>query len=378
MNKAPFIVTVIFAALLMQRCSLPYYAQAVRGQVELLRKRTPIEEVMSRADTDPALAEELARVLEMRSFASVALALPDNGSYRSYADLGRPYVVWNVVATEEFSVEPVSWCFIFVGCLSYRGFFKQQAAEAFARELVGRELDTFVGGVTAYSTLGYFDDPVLNTMLARGEAYVAGLIFHELAHQRLYVKGDSAFSEAFATVVEEYGTTQWLAARGSDAALRDYQARLVRRDQFGALVSRQVQRLRDLYASELEPAAMRQAKSAAFGAMRAEYESLKAAWGGAGDYDGWFGATLNNAHLAAVITYRQWVPFLNEQLHAAADIRDFYRLAEQFAAMDSDERNDRLDGWLLAARTSDPPVPAAGPAGAGVQARPGTQAQQAP
>jgi predicted aminopeptidase len=375
MSKAALMTSVMLGALLIQSCSLPYYAQAVRGQVELLRKRTPIEDVLSRADTDPALADQLAQVLEIRGFASTALALPDNGSYRSYADLGRPYVVWNVVATEEFSVEPIRWCFIFVGCLSYRGFFKQQAAEDFAQQLAGRGRDTYVGGVSAYSTLGYFDDPVLNTMLERGEAYVAALVFHELAHQRLYVKGDSAFSEAFATVVEQHGTSQWLAAQRRDAALRDYQARLARRDQFGDLVSRQVQRLRDVYASGLDPAAMRQAKKDAFNAMRAEYESLKTTWGGAGDYDGWFSAALNNAHLAAVITYRQWVPFLNEQLHAASDIGAFYRVAEQFAAMDMDDRNARLDGWLAAASARDRLVPSVGPAGVGVQARPDTLAR---
>lgn len=369
---------VVMTGLLAQSCSLPYYAQAVRGQVELLRKRTPIDEVLQAGDTDSELARQLTQVLQIRRFASDELGLPDNDSYRSYADLKRRYVVWNVVATEEFSVEPVRWCFLFVGCLSYRGFFKQRAAEAFAERLNQRELDTFLGGVTAYSTLGYFADPVLNTMLTRGEPYIAGLIFHELAHQRLYAKGDSAFSEAFATVVEEHGTARWLAAQGDGPALAEYQARLLRRDQFAALVSRQTERLRAIYDSGLDKPAMRQAKAEAFDVMRTEYATMRSAWGGAEDYDGWFAAALNNAHLAAVATYRQWVPYLSEQLRAAGDMERFYQSAEALAAMTADQRRSKLDSWLSAARATDLRMHAGVITSADNWSYPDTQARSAP
>ncbi len=345
MSKAIGLGVLVVAALLVQSCSLPYYAQAMRGQMQLLRKRTPIDEVIAQPDTDPELARQLEQVKRIRTFATDELGLPANDSYRSYADLERRFVVWNVVATEEFSVEPSRWCFLFVGCLSYRGFFKQQAAQRFAQRLDRRGLDTFVGGVTAYSTLGYFADPVLNTMLERGAAYVAGIVFHELAHQHLYVKGDSAFSEAFATVVEEYGTARWLAARDETAALNAYQVRLERRDAFADLISRQQERLRSVYASGLDTQRMRAAKAAAFRELRSDYAALRAAWGGASDYDAWFASDLNNAYLAAVATYRQWVPFLNDELRAAGDIEGFYQRAEILAALQPAERQARLDSW---------------------------------
>ena len=346
MSKAIVRSALLMAALLSQSCSLPYYAQAVRGQMELMRKRTPIDTVIAQPDADPQLVEQLEQVQRIRYFASDTLRLPDNDSYRSYADLGRRFVVWNVVATEEFELKPTRWCFVFVGCLSYRGFFKKQAAEDFAQRLDEQGLDTYVGGVTAYSTLGYFADPVLNTMLSRGEAYVAGLVFHELAHQRLYVKGDSSFSEAFATVVEEQGTLRWLAAENKQAELQNYRLRLTRRDQFASLVGRQQERLRELYASGLDTQAMRRAKAAAFDTLRTEYAQLRESWDGSSDYDGWFALDLNNAHLAAIATYREWVPFLNEQLRQAGDIESFYQRAETLADLDPAQRRARLDDWL--------------------------------
>ncbi len=378
MGKPVALVALLVAAFTVQSCSVPYYAQAVRGQMELLRKRTPIDTVLARHDTDPELARQLTQVQRIRDFATAELGLPDNDSYRSYADLDRRFVVWNVVATEEFAVEPTRWCFLFVGCLSYRGFFKQPAAQRFASRLDERGLDTFVGGVTAYSTLGYFADPVLNTMLARGEGYVAGLIFHELAHQQLFVKGDSAFSEAFATVVEEHGTMRWLATRSDPEPLAEYRARLRRRDDFAALVAQQQARLKALYATPLSEPRMRAAKAAAFDTLRQEYVALRAAWGGAADYDGWFAQDLNNAHLAAVATYREWVPFLNDQLREAGSLARFYARAEALAELDPAERQARLARWLQTRTASGRPAGASGRDSAGGLRRPGSWARPIP
>jgi predicted aminopeptidase len=191
-------------------CAAPYYWQAIGGQLELLRKREPIEDVIADEAADPKLKATLARIETMRRFAVDELLLPHNDSYTSYVELDRPYVVWNVVATPEFSVDPERWCFPFAGCVAYRGYFDKAAADRFAAKLAADGLDVHGGGSTAYSTLGYFDDPVLSTMVAGGEQYVASLLFHELAHQQLYIKGDSEFSEAFAMVVEEVGTERWL------------------------------------------------------------------------------------------------------------------------------------------------------------------------
>ncbi|MDD5330670.1 MAG: aminopeptidase, partial [Sulfuricella sp.] len=199
MNKA----LAIAAALFISGCAnLGYYSQAVGGHLHVMNAAHPIRDVLQDPAADPELKHQLEDVAAIREFASRELALPDNNSYRAYADLGRPYVVWNVFAAPEFSVEPEKWCMAFVGCVNYRGYYDRADADRYADALRHRGLDAFVGGITAYSTLGLFDDPVLNTFLRLGDTEVARTLFHELAHQRLYVKGDSVFNESFATTVE--------------------------------------------------------------------------------------------------------------------------------------------------------------------------------
>jgi len=193
----------LLVLLLLGGCTtLSYYRQSVSGQWELWEKRRPIDEVIAAPDTPSALRKKLQSVLAMRDFASAELALPDNDSYRSYADLQRPFVVWNVFAAKPFAMTLKRWCFPFAGCVGYRGYFSQTEAQKFADEQAAAGLEVYVGGVAAYSTLGWFDDPMLNTVLNRSPARIAGLVFHELAHQQLYIKGDTAFNEAFATTVE--------------------------------------------------------------------------------------------------------------------------------------------------------------------------------
>jgi len=171
--------------------SLEYYAQAVGGHLEVIRLAVPIEERLRETDTPEPLRAKLAKVLAIREFASRELALPDNESYRRYADIGRPFVVWNVFAAPEFSVKPVESCFLFAGCVSYRGFYSEEAAQRHAAALAGKGYDVYVGGVAAYSTLGWFSDPVLSSFIHYPESEVARIVFHELAHQVVYVKGDT-------------------------------------------------------------------------------------------------------------------------------------------------------------------------------------------
>jgi len=325
-------------------CSAPYYWQAIHGQIGLMRQRESIEDMIETAAVDPALKATLTRIAAMRRFAVEKLELPDNDSYTTYVALDRPYVVWNVVATEEFSVDPQRWCFPFAGCVAYRGYFEQAAAQEFAAELAGDGFDTHIGGSTAYSTLGYFDDPVLSTMVNGGDQYVASLLFHELAHQKLYVKDDSEFSEAFATVVEELGTEQWLMENGSATEVERYRLRRDRRGEFGKLVAEQQARLRALYASAAPPEQLRAEKERAFATMRSEYEALKAQWGGSGEYDGWFAQALNNATLAAVATYTQWLPTLRVRARAVG-LTAFYRDTDALAKLDVAEREARLRAW---------------------------------
>lgn len=333
------------AGVLLSGCSLPYYSQAIGGQIRLLRQRTPIEDILADSEQAPALKNELGRIDEILRFATARLSLPDGGSYSSYVELDRSYVVWNVVAAEEFSVEPVRWCFPFAGCVSYRGYFDRAAALRYQAKLERRGYDTYSGGASAYSTLGHFDDPVLSTMLNGGAEYLAGLLFHELAHQRLYFKGDSELNEAFASAVEESGMELWLAAHGTAAELDRYRARLERRNAFSALVRRQQDRLAEIYAGPAGDAEKRVAKADAFAAMRREYAALKAGWGGSGDYDAWFEAGPNNASLAAVATYRRWLPALRGRI-AELGFEPFYDEIERLAKLDEEQRQARLTAWL--------------------------------
>lgn len=337
-----WIITLL--GLSLSGCSLPYYWQAVGGQLKLLRKRQPVEALIA----NPAVSEDLKRALEtaasIRRFAVEELGLPDNDSYTGYVDLDRDYVVWNVIAAEEFSVDPVRWCFPFAGCVSYRGYFERAKAERFEVSLAADGFDTYSGGSSAYSTLGYFKDPLLSTMFAGGDEYVAGLLFHELAHQRLYVKSDSEFNEAFATAVEEYGLERWLRATRNEEALERYRARMRRRVDFGRLVADQQARLRAIYVEPLDRESKRQAKRAAFDQMRADYARLKARWGGVSEYDGWFESTLNNATLAAIATYRQWLPALRERLDALG-LEGFYAEMDRLAGLGIEARREWLAAW---------------------------------
>ncbi len=284
----------------------------------------------------------------IRRFAVDELGLPDNDSYTTYVALDRPYVVWNVVAAGEFSIAPKRWCFPFTGCVAYRGFFARADAQRFEARLQRDGLDTYSGGSTAYSTLGYFADPVLSTMIGSGEQYVASLLFHELAHQKLYIKDDSEFSEAFATTIEEYGTERWLRARASATALDTYNRRLRHRRDFAALVAAQQARLKAIYARADPPDVMRMEKAQAFDALRADYAALKAQWGGSSEYDAWFAGPINNATLAAVATYRRWVPGLRAHLEAVG-LDQFYADTAALAKVSAAERTARLTAWLVAA-----------------------------
>ena len=182
-----------------------YLLQSAQGQLALMSKREPIARVIDEPSTPAALRAQLKSVTAIRNFASRELGLPDNGSYRKYADIGRPYVVWNVVAAPEFSVDPKQWCFPIVGCVGYRGYFVEKRARRFAAGLHAKGFDVVVGGVAAYSTLGHFDDPILSSMVGWNDVELASIIFHELTHQLLYVPNDASFNEALATTVAEEG-----------------------------------------------------------------------------------------------------------------------------------------------------------------------------
>jgi predicted aminopeptidase len=329
-------------------CStLGYYAQSIAGQYQLLSQREPISELLQDPSTPPALKQKLRTVLEIRDYASNALALPDNGSYRTYVDLKRPYVVWNVFAAPEFSFELKEWCFPFAGCVRYRGYFHEADARKYAAMLQKQSLDVYVGGVPAYSTLGWFNDPLLSTIIKYDDAHLAGLIFHELAHQQLYVKGDTAFNEGFATTVETEGVKRWLAQQGNAQLDKQYQQQKARYKEFVALVTQTRDRLEKLYHASLTPQAMREGKHQIQQQMRDRYQQLKQQWQGYSGYDHWFSGPLNNAQLASVTTYEDYVPAFRHLLQREhGDFSAFYKAAADIGALPPAKREKALRDLL--------------------------------
>ena len=285
-----------------------YYSQSLLGGAKVLAKREPVSRLISDESTSAELRERLELALEMRDFAVTHLGLPDNDSYREYSDLERRYAVWNVVAAPELSVAPKTWCFLFVGCVSYRGYFSEQKAERFADRMRSKGYDVDVGGVTAYSTIGWFADPLLSTFIGRSETYLAGLIFHELAHQVVYIKGDSMFNESFAMAVEEEGALRWLEHRGMTDQIDSYRRSKAWEKEFSELVLDYREQLEAVYAADETDDWKRRRKEETLADLKAAYEGLKDGWGGYSGYDGWFDRDLNNARLALVGVYHQLVP----------------------------------------------------------------------
>ena len=324
-----------------------YYAQAVRGHLTLWWRAQSVDSLIESADTDPKLRERLMLARDMRRFASEQLGLPDNGSYTRYVELGRPHVVWNVKATPELSLEPRLWCFPVAGCVAYRGFFERADAEAFAARLRADGDDVLVAGVPAYSTLGWTDDPLLSSFIHYSDADLAGLIFHELAHQRFYLKGDTLLNESFATSVEIIGVRRWLEHRTAGDShgglLAAWQARRDRRAEFLGLLARTRERLDRLYRSGGEPEALRADKRVIIDTLRDDWLELRTRWGGGHGYDRWFEQDIGNAHLVSVALYTDLVPALLALAEQqGGDLRRFYLEVEALAREPEARRSARL------------------------------------
>ena len=325
-------VLVVLLALALGGCeTTAYYTQAIGGHLKMLAAARPVESWLADPATPPPLRERLKMARQMREYASRELGLPENGSYTSYAELNRPFAVWNVYAAPEFSVEPKKDCFPFTGCVSYRGFFSEDAARRHAAKLRGEGFDVFVGGVVAYSTLGYFDDPLLSTFIRFPDAQLARLIFHELAHQRVYVRDDTTFNESFAVVVEEEGVKRWLEAQGRSADLAAFAAGQQRRRAFAARVQETRDRLAVIYASNLPREAMLEQK-------RGEFERLRA------DYPNVVPKDANNAYLISVALYTELVPAFERLLAAEkGDLQRFYAKVSELAKLPKDTRDAKLE-----------------------------------
>ena len=343
----------LFAALatvcLASGCStLGYYAQSARGHLQLVGAARPVAEWLADAQSSPALKERLALSQRIRDFAVSELKEPDNASYRRYADLKRAAAIWNVVAAPELSLALQTWCFPVVGCIGYRGYYAEADAKAFAEAQRALGFEVAVYGVPAYSTLGLlpgdtFADPLLNTFIDYPEGELARLVFHELAHQVAFAKGDTEFNESFATAVERIGAARWLAGRAGPAARDDYERHDARRREFRELTLRYRGRLDALYRSAASDADKRRAKLALLAELRAEHEAVKRErWGGYSGYDGWF-ARANNAAFGVLAAYNELVPHFERLFEREGrDFERFYAEVRRLAALPAAERRAAL------------------------------------
>lgn len=343
LNVAKFVILLFISAVLISCEAIGYYSQAAMGQLSIVSSREDIQHLLQRQDLPPELAAKFSQVMEVRQFAEQQLQLPIGQHYSTYVDVERDHVVWNVFAAPEFSVDPIDWCYPIAGCVSYRGYFSKQSALRYAERLQRKGYDVYTGGVDAYSTLGWFEDSVLSTVLSRTDYQLAGLIFHELAHQLVYVPGDTTFNESFATAVEREGVRRWLTSIDEvetvDAATLYYE----RQQQFVDLIAVYRLQFEALYQQEIPAESMRLQKSQLQQSLREAYEDLKQQWQGYAAYDGWFSLSLNNAQLSTVASYNELLPFFTSLLEqSAGDISMFYDEVKRIAELPEEERAQLL------------------------------------
>jgi predicted aminopeptidase len=335
------LVVILFILLLGGCSSIAFVQQSWQGQREVMALSVPIVELLESAETDPALKTRLAEALAARRFASAALGLPHNLSYTRYSALPRPYALWNLFVTPELSLEPIQHCYLMTGCLAYKGYFSRDAADAAAQDWQRQGMDVFIGNIPAYSTLGWYDDPLLSSMLHWDDDYVALTLFHELAHQQFYLKDETAFNESFASFVGQEGLRQWRANNGllpPDPALERQQA------EFNALIIAARERLQIIYSMDLPDPAIRVAKVQEIARLRTGYQHWRdEKWQGSSRFDSWFDGELNNASLLPFGLYDQWVPAFTELFRRQnADWQRFYREVERLGNLASDERLGQL------------------------------------
>ncbi|NEZ02832.1 aminopeptidase [Wenzhouxiangella sp. XN201] len=333
------------AGLVSGCATIAWYGQAARGQIEVLAKREDIADKIADPATPEPLRHRLETVLEMRAFATRELGLPDSRSYTLYADLERDAPLWNVVAAPRFSVVPETWCYPLVGCLAYRGYFRLERAQSEARRLAEEGLDVAVFPATAYSTLGWFADPVLDSMLTLSDAHLAELIFHELSHELLYVSGDTAFNEAFATFVGREGVRRWLGERGDDEALDAWRAERELDAKLTNLLLDARQRLAEQFATLEQESALEQARVQAFERLKDELRALTERPGG-DRLQGWIDRPINNAHLALVATYESGIEAFEALFHERCDaqLACLYQHVERLSEADAEQRATFLHG----------------------------------
>jgi len=345
---AKLVLATAVSALLIGCETIGYYQQAASGQLSILLNRQPIEKILQDSALSQDIRNKLVTVLEIREFAEQQLGLPVADNYDSFVNLDRNHVVWNVFAATEFSIEPVNWCYPIAGCVSYRGYFSEARALNYASKLQSQGYDVYTGGVDAYSTLGWFRDPIPSTVLNRSNYQLAALVFHELAHQIVYISGDTTFNESFATALEQEGLQRWLDYVNDLESLVRAQAEARRRQEFIQLVMGFRGRFDQLYQSEASQQNKRNQKQVLQRELQVAYGNLKQNWGGIGAYDGWFAGPLNNAQLSTVASYNDLVPAFQVLLdQAGGDLATFYVKVQELAKLNEADRKNELATLLV-------------------------------
>jgi predicted aminopeptidase len=322
---------------------LGYYLQAIHGEFQLLAHRQSIDKLAARPQTPAKLRQQLQLVQALRAFAQKELKLPVDGDYDKYVDVHRKYVVWDVQAAPELSLQSKVWRYPFVGSLAYRGYFSEKSARDYGSRLAKQGFDVYVDGVDAYSTLGWFKDPLLNTFIDDSEPELAELLFHELAHKRVFAAGDTDFSEAYATTVGQEGARLWLRSKGASDLLAKYDAAIERDDQFVHLVKATRDRLEKVYGGKAGKDELRRQKQHVFDDLRFQYDVLKGRWGGYSGYDDWFGHDLNNAKLNTVANYYDYLPGFRRLLQQnGGSMEKFNAAVERLSKEPVDQRHQKL------------------------------------
>lgn len=330
--------------MLISGCSTAgYYAQSVKGQMEIWQGSRPISSVLEDPEVSKGVKDMLELALEIRRFAVEELHLPDNDSYTKFVDLDRPYMVWSVFAAPELSLEPVEWCFLIVGCVNYRGYFTKDSAQEFADQISDQGFDVYVGGVPAYSTLGWFDDPLPNTVLKYSKGDFAGLIFHELAHQVAFAKGDTVFNESFASTVERLGVERWLMVSGDASEIARYRLDKKRDQQVVDLILDYRAQMEAAYSANTSDTEKRRIKQQLVAELKEAYARITKDWKGYSGYRYWFEQPINNAKLISIATYNELIPAFEKLLqNHGGDLKSFYQSVIELAEQPKSSRREAL------------------------------------
>ncbi|TRZ52445.1 hypothetical protein D4R99_02720 [bacterium] len=325
-----------------------YYSQIIYGELQILINRTPVASLLADKNTSDTLKKNLREISEMREFAISKLGLPETGSFTSYVDTGRGYATWVLTATPEFSVIPKTWCFPVAGCSSFLGFFNEKTAERAKEKLTKKGYDVSLRGVTAYSTIGWFSDPVMNTHFDRSLPSLAGLVFHEKAHEKLFIKGDTPFNEAFATFVEQTGKRLWIVQHYKKNEVKKILNREKYAEDFSMLMSQTNRELSALYGRQLLPEKTRILKKEIFIKMQVQYTLLKKKWGGYTGYDAWFEKNFNNAGVVNQETYKSLIPFFQKLFDLSGkNFGPFYEQVKKISKLSKKKRYEEIQKVLL-------------------------------